>query len=68
MTKNAIRELRKARGWTQEELAHAAGLPSSTIRRLENGGTPQLTTAAKIAAALGVTLAELFPPATEVAS
>jgi transcriptional regulator with XRE-family HTH domain len=68
VSNNAIRQLRKAKGWTQEDLAHSAGLPSSTIRRLENGGTPQVTTAVKIANALGVTLTDLFPPASEVAS
>jgi len=56
----AIRALRKARGTTQEETAHAAGLTSSSYSRIERGITnPAWTTVQRIARALDVTLAEL---------
>jgi transcriptional regulator with XRE-family HTH domain len=32
-----IRELRKARGWTQEEFAERAGLDRTHLYRIENG-------------------------------
>jgi transcriptional regulator with XRE-family HTH domain len=32
-----VRELRKARGWTQEELAEAADLHENYVSRLETG-------------------------------
>ncbi|MET1168220.1 helix-turn-helix transcriptional regulator, partial [Bacillus velezensis] len=34
---NRIRELRKAKGWTQEQLAEAAGLHYSYIGGVERG-------------------------------
>jgi len=33
-----VRELRQARGWTQEQLAEVSGLSPSTIVRIETGG------------------------------
>jgi transcriptional regulator with XRE-family HTH domain len=56
----AIRALRKNRGTTQEEVAHAAGLTSSSYSRIERGVTnPAWTTVQRIAGALGVTIVEL---------
>jgi transcriptional regulator with XRE-family HTH domain len=56
----AIRALRNARGTTQEDAAHAAGLTSSSYSRIERGITnPAWTTVQRIARALDVTLAEL---------
>ena len=56
-----IRELRKARGMTQAELAEAAELEVETISRLE-GGTRGATVDSvnRIAQALGIGLKEFF--------
>ncbi len=35
-----IQQIRMERGWTQEDLAKAAGLTLQTIHRIENGKTP----------------------------
>ena len=35
----AVRELRLARGWSQGELASAAGMTQSAVARFEAGGT-----------------------------
>ncbi len=57
-----IQETRRARGWTQEDLAHHAGLDFSYVNQLENGKrNPSLSTLHKIAAALGVLLKDLLP-------
>ena len=56
-----IRELRKARGFSQEELAHRAGVHYTYIGGIERGErNPALVNIGRIAAALEVTLAELF--------
>ena len=50
-------ELRKARGWTQQELARACGLTQSVIGRLESKrSVPTLVTLQKIVSALGASL------------
>jgi DNA-binding XRE family transcriptional regulator len=59
-----IRDLRKAAGLTQEELAEKSGLPQSHISRLErNEHSPSRVTLEKIAAALKVPLSDLDPSA-----
>ena len=46
-------ELRKAKGWTQQELARACGLTQSVIGRIESKkSVPTLVTLQKIVAAL----------------
>jgi ribosome-binding protein aMBF1 (putative translation factor) len=56
-----VRELRKARGFPQEELAHRAGIHYTYIGGIERGErNPALVNINRIAAALGVPLAELF--------
>jgi transcriptional regulator with XRE-family HTH domain len=56
-----IRDWRLARGWSQQQLAEAAGLSQSGVVHLEKGDTnPQLDTLREIAAALGRTLRELM--------
>ncbi|HTA98687.1 MAG TPA: helix-turn-helix transcriptional regulator [Solirubrobacteraceae bacterium] len=57
---DAIRTLRATKGATQEDVAHAAGLTSSSYSRIERGLTnPAWTTVQRIASALDVTQAEL---------
>jgi transcriptional regulator with XRE-family HTH domain len=56
----ALLVLRKQRGHTQEDLAHAAGLTVTAYARIERGSAnPTWTTVRRIADALDVTLSEL---------
>lgn len=56
-----VRELRKVRGWSQEELAHRAGLHYTYVGGIERGErNPALVNIGRIARALGVTPGELF--------
>ncbi len=56
----AIKELREARGWTQEELASNAGTTVGTISRVEAAkNAPAWATVMQIIDALGVSLTEL---------
>ncbi len=48
-----IRALRKARGWSQEQLAERAGLGVATVARLERSGRGQIASLLRIASALG---------------
>ncbi|MDP4099386.1 helix-turn-helix domain-containing protein [Paenibacillus sp. P96] len=58
---NRIRELRKAKGWTQEQLAEAAGLHYSYIGGVERGDRNiSLETLEKIVTGLNVPAAEIF--------
>lgn len=55
-----LKELRKERGLSQDELANAVGVHKSHISRYERGlAVPSLEVAQKIAMALGVSLNEL---------
>ena len=55
-----VRALREQLSWTQAELAVVAGL---AVRQIETGKrSPSLTTASKLAAALGVTVDALTGP------
>lgn len=57
-----IQQARRAKGFTQEDLAHQAGLDFSYINQPENGKrNPSLATLYKIATALGVPLKALIP-------
>ena len=50
-------ELRKARGWTQQDLAKAGGLTQSVVARIESKkSVPTLVTLQKIVSALDATL------------
>lgn len=56
----AIRELRSERSLTQRQLADAADVNETWISHIESGRTnPAWGTIARIAAALGVSIAEL---------
>lgn len=59
---NRIKELRKARGLTQTELAERAGVSQQYIARLEKGNvkSPNLLNGLRLAAALGVEPEELI--------
>ncbi|CNE33691.1 anaerobic benzoate catabolism transcriptional regulator [Mycobacterium tuberculosis] len=50
-----VRELRRRRGMTQEELAERAHLSLAVIKKLEQGGTCRMETYHQLARALGVT-------------
>ncbi|HEV8432147.1 MAG TPA: helix-turn-helix transcriptional regulator [Thermoanaerobaculia bacterium] len=62
-----VRRIRLARGWTQEDLADAAGLTTTYVGQVERGDkVPSLTVVLKLARGLGIPPADLFdgfPPA-----
>jgi transcriptional regulator with XRE-family HTH domain len=59
-----IRELRKRRGMTQRELAEAADLSLSAVKKIEQGtlGQLRLETAHRLAVALGTTTLAVADP------
>jgi transcriptional regulator with XRE-family HTH domain len=58
-----VRELRKARRWSQEELAHRAGISRTFMGSIEQGAKqPSVMTLVRLARALGVGAGALFPP------
>ena len=60
---NRIRELRKAAGVSQEELAKRCGVTRQTINAIENNKyDPTLSLAFRLARELGVTVDGLFTP------
>jgi transcriptional regulator with XRE-family HTH domain len=57
----AVRERRKAHGWTQERLAERAGVAAIHVGFVERGeNVPKLTMILRIAKALGVRPGELI--------
>lgn len=61
--KNRIRELRRAGGYRQEDLAAALGVPRQTIIAVENDKyDPTLGLAMRLARYLHTTVEELFLP------
>lgn len=57
----AVRQLREARGWSQERLASRAELNRSYMGEIERAAAmPSLATAAKLAHALEVPLSQLI--------
>jgi transcriptional regulator with XRE-family HTH domain len=57
----AVRELREQRGWSQAQLAQAAGMTQSAVARFEAGGTvPTLPVLERLARALDVELSVRF--------
>ena len=48
-----IRDQRRSRGWSQEELAQRSGLGVATVSRMERSGRGQLASLISIAGALG---------------
>ncbi len=58
-----LRRLREAANLSQQALATAAGTSPDSLVKLEGGSRfPSLDLAGRIAAALGITAAELLPP------
>lgn len=56
-----VRSLRRARGYTQGDLADRCGLSTDTIRRIERGGfSPSLDTLHKLCQGLQLRLGTLF--------
>lgn len=54
---------RNARGWSQEELAHRAGISVSAVQKIENNAdpNPRLETIRKLCSALECAAEEIFP-------
>lgn len=57
-----IRQLREARGWSQEHLASICGLSPRTVQRLETEGNASLESRMAVAAALEVAAEDLGLP------
>lgn len=58
-----VRTLRKARGWTLEQAAQAAGMARSTLSKIENGQmSPTYEALKKLAVGLGISVPQLFTP------
>ena len=57
-----LAEVRIAAGYTQSDLEEAAGVPQTTVSRIETGETknPNVHTVAKVAAVLGVPIESLL--------
>jgi transcriptional regulator with XRE-family HTH domain len=60
-----VRDMRLARGWSQEQLAEASGLSVRTIQRIENGQAPSLASAAALARVFDVEVDQLAAADTE---
>lgn len=59
---NRVRELREAKGWSQEELGFESGLHRNYVGRIERGEqNVAVVNVAKLATALGVRPRELLP-------
>lgn len=56
-----VRELRHTRGWTQEQLAEAAGMHAVQVSHIEHGrNNAKLSTVVQLARAFGITPSELL--------
>ncbi len=63
MPMNRIKEIREAKGWTQADLAAAAGLNQGYLSKMENGTANATMDKIKaVSSALGVDDYELFAP------
>lgn len=61
--KRTIRELRQARGWSQEKLAREMGVSLSTVAGLENNRhEPRMEQVRKILELFGITWEEVIWP------
>ena len=64
---NRIAELRKRKGWTQQDLAVRAGLHTQTVSEAERGyrGNPAEETLQALAHALGTSVDDLTEPSPD---
>lgn len=62
----AIRQLRMARGLSQEAVAHGADLHPTWLSHIEGGSNPAWGTVRRIAASLAVEVSELAALAEEI--
>lgn len=63
-----IKQLRRARGWSQSRLAGLAAVDPATLNLMERGrSNPSLATLRKVAGALGVPVGELLEETAKVA-
>jgi transcriptional regulator with XRE-family HTH domain len=61
-----VRQLRKRRGWTLEQLAELSGVSRSMLSQVERGAAnPTLAVAFRIATAFGLSLGDLVDGATQ---
>lgn len=63
----SIREMRRRRGWSQEQLAERSGLSVRTIQRIENGQRPGPASAGALAGAFEVDVTDIVEPAAPAA-
>lgn len=64
-----IKQLREAKGWTQEELAERSGVSAQAVSHYETGRrSPLFSTAVHLAAALGCPVTDLLQDPTPVAA
>ncbi|GLY21809.1 helix-turn-helix transcriptional regulator [Micromonospora sp. NBRC 101691] len=64
----SVRQLRERNGWSQAQLASAAGMTQSAVARFEAGGTvPTLPVLERLARALSMKLQVSFAPDSEAA-
>jgi transcriptional regulator with XRE-family HTH domain len=67
MVGEALRRARQTRGWTQAQLADAAGLSTNYVARLERGELgPSLFVASRLAASLDIDVETLMSPPSRV--
>lgn len=57
-----VRRLRRAKGWTQHDLAAAAGLTRNGVWVIERGNKVRLETVLRLMLALGATPDDVFAP------
>ena len=60
---NRLRELRAARGWTQQDLADRLGVSRQTANAIETGKyDPSLPVAFRLARLFGLAIEDVFDP------
>jgi len=55
-----LKAMRVDKGWSQRELAHRAGLTTTTVWKIEQGGGANAKTLKKLGDVLGVRASELM--------